>query len=135
MSKDSAVFGLDTSVVLRLLVGEPIHQAEAALRFVETEAAANRPCQVCDLVIAEAYFALHAHYQVPKSEALVALLSLLTSGQVEPTEQAVRSLRSALTASAKPGFVDRLIHEHYLPARLATFEKAAARLPTSQLLG
>lgn len=39
-------------------------------------------------------------------------------------------------ASAKPGFLDQLIHAEATTARLplVTFEKAAARLPLTQLL-
>jgi hypothetical protein len=39
-------------------------------------------------------------------------------------------------ATAKPGFLDRLIHAEASSARLPliTFEKAAARLPGTQLL-
>ncbi len=39
-------------------------------------------------------------------------------------------------ASAKPGFLDRLIHAEYaeLGASLVTFEKAARKLPQTRLL-
>lgn len=134
MNDISPAFGLDTSVVVRILVGEPADQAAAALEFIQSAAAANHPCRVSDLVVAEAYFALHTHYHVPKPEVITTLLSFLTSNQVEPTEHALRALRSARGASSKPGFVDRLIHDNYRPARLATFEKAAARLPGAVLL-
>ena len=51
-------FGLDTSVVLRLLTGQPQELAERALaRYQEGVAAGDRFC-VSDVVAAEAYFAL-----------------------------------------------------------------------------
>ena len=66
-------FGLDTSVVLRLLTGQPQELAERALaRYQEGVAAGDRFC-VSDVVAAEAYFALQQHYRKTKGEALTAL--------------------------------------------------------------
>ncbi len=59
-------------------------------------------------------------------------VELLESGDVTPTGRALDVLHSLdRPASAKPGFVDRLIHAeiHSMGGKLATFEKSAARLP------
>jgi len=130
--------GLDTSVVLRLLVGSPPDQVEAALSFVKKSLAAGVKLVVSDLVVSEAYFALHAHYDVPKLEAIRVLLELLRSGLVEPADgpaiQAV--LEAAARPPAKPGFVDRLIHAQYgrASASMLTFERAAGRLAGTSVL-
>jgi predicted nucleic acid-binding protein len=50
--------GLDTSVVLRLLTGEPAAEARLARGRIERAHAAAEPVIVTDLVLAEAYFAL-----------------------------------------------------------------------------
>lgn len=131
-SDRSAVVGLDTSVVLRLLVGAPPDQAEAALSFVKTSLARGVKVVVSDLVVSEAYFALHVHYDVPKGEAVGALLEMLRSGLVEPADgpALVAVLETAARPPAKPGFVDRLIHAQYgrASASMATFEHVAGRL-------
>ncbi len=62
--------GLDTSVVMRLLTGDPPDQAEVAATFVAESKAAGDRLLVTDLVVAEVYFALHSKYKVPKAEAL-----------------------------------------------------------------
>ena len=130
--RPSATVGLDTSVVLRLVTGEPRAQAERALRFMRDLLAEGRGAVVSDLVIAEAYFALQAHYSVPKKEALRALARFLGSGMVspEPGASAPDALREALSSASKPGFVDRLIHVQYAGSGcgLASFERAAAKL-------
>ena len=99
---------------------------------------AGRRLVVSDLVISEAYFALHAHYDVPKPEAVAALREVLSSGLVEPADgpAVIEILEAAARSSSKPGFVDRLIHAQYerLPASLATFERAAARLAGTMVL-
>ena len=137
-SVNAPVVGLDTSVVLRLLIGEPPGQAATALRFVQDQAAAGTCVVVSDLVVSEVYFALQAHYQVPKPEAVRTLLALLESGLVAPEADgcAPVALRAVLSGSQKLGFVDRLIHAQYAHsgAPLVTFEHAAARLANSVLL-
>ena len=129
--------GLDTSFIIRLLIGAPPEQAakaqESLARCLER---GDRP-KVTDLVIVEAYFALQSHYHVPKTEALRALQHLLESGDVEPVGFALEVLQKTPgLASAKPGFVDRVIHAEIRNhgAQLLTFEKAAARLPGTKVL-
>ena len=93
---------------------------------------------VSDLVVAEAYFALHAHYEVPKREAVRVLRQFLESEFVlQETDGCAReALRAMEGSSAKPGFVDRLIHAQYLRkcGGMVTFEKAGAKLPRATVL-
>jgi predicted nucleic acid-binding protein len=130
--------GLDTSVLLRLLLGEPVGQAATAVTFVKESWLAGRRIVVSDLVVSEAYFALHHHYGVEKREAVARLLEILRSGLVEPADgpQVLAALEAAGRSPAKPGFVDRLIWAQYdrLSAGMATFEHAGARLPGTTLL-
>ncbi len=122
--------GLDTSVVLRLLVGQPADQHAAALDFLaEVEEAGGR-ILVSNLVIAEAYFACQHHYGVGKSDVIEALHSLLSKPTFLVHPDALALLSKEGIASAKPGFLDRLIHAEYAEhsAPLATFEKAARKL-------
>jgi predicted nucleic acid-binding protein len=137
-SEQAALVGLDTSVVLRLLVGSPPGQAKTALGFVKKSLTVGVRVIVSDLVVSEAYFALHAHYDVPKAEAISALLEMLRSGLVEPADGPVilTVLAAAARPPAKPGLVDRLIDEQYrrLSASMATFERAAGRLAGTTVL-
>lgn len=68
--------GLDTSVILRLLIGEPAAQAERAWRALTEARAAGDATVLSDLVVSETYFALQHHYRVPKAEALEQLRAL-----------------------------------------------------------
>ena len=62
--------GLDTSVVLRLLIGEPRVQMEVARRRIERALIVGEKVVVTDLVVAEAFHALRHHYGVPETVAL-----------------------------------------------------------------
>jgi len=130
------MIGLDTSVVLRLLVWEPVEQAERARTFLDELFEAGEQAAVSDLVASEVYFALQYHYNVPKAEALKALRRLFDSGEFVATGEAAEVLRMKNLASANPGFVDRLIHRGYFgnDVSMATFEKKASRLEGVRVL-
>lgn len=119
--------GLDTSVVVRLLVGLPEAQAMAARRRLERAATENERVFVADLVVAEAYFALQHHYRVPKGQARTLLNRFLNAGvvQLDPA-----GALPALAISGGAGLVDRLIHARYtsLGAVTVTFERQQGRL-------
>ena len=65
--------GLDTCVVLRLLVGEPAVQAKQALQYLEDCYLAGIKVYVSDLVVAETYHGLCHHYNVPVPEIIDSL--------------------------------------------------------------
>jgi predicted nucleic acid-binding protein len=128
--------GLDTSVVLRLITGEPEALAVLAFRTLKKILARRYSVIVSDLVASETYFALQHHFGMPKVEALEALTEFLRASGVRPAGAALNILAMPDLAGSNPGFVDRLIHAEY--ARLAdemlTFEKAARALPKTQVL-
>jgi predicted nucleic acid-binding protein len=130
--------GLDTSVLLRLLLAAPADQAATALAFVMEARLTGKRVLLSDLVVSETYFALHHHYGVPKREAVAQLLEILRSGLVEPADgpEVVVVLEESSRSSAKPGFADRLIwaQNDRQSASMATLERAAARLPGTSVL-
>ena len=128
--------GVDTSVLVRLLTGCPEPLAAAAKEFLFEMETAGTPVFVSNLVIAEAYFACQHHYGISKRDVLDGLLSLLS----QPTFQVHQDLLELLALpgleTAKPGFLDRLIHAEYTQSGLplVTFEKAATRLSGANIL-
>jgi predicted nucleic acid-binding protein len=80
------VIGLDTSVVLCLLIGEPRAQAEVARRRIERALISGEKVIVTDLVAAETFHAPRHHYDVPQTVALRRLQEFFSAGgeQVDP---------------------------------------------------
>lgn len=128
--------GLDTSVVLRLLTGEPETQARRALEEVQALMGNGAALLVSDLVAAEVYFALQHHYGVPKAEALCLIGKFLADSGVKALGMASTVLIVPNLANANPGFVDRLIHAEYMRSvkEIITFEKAGVRLTGVRVL-
>ncbi|MEI7953580.1 MAG: hypothetical protein WCJ66_00295 [Verrucomicrobiota bacterium] len=61
---------------------------------------------------------------------------MLSTGEISATGQAGKVLMQSGLTTAKPAFVDRLIHASYIAAEctMATFEKSARSLPKVTVL-
>lgn len=136
MNRTDIQAGIDTSVVMRLLTGEPAPLASIATEYLAEIEGAGAAVFVSNLVVSEAYFACNYHYRMPKAEVLRGLLTLLSKPTFVVHPALLGLLAKEDLATAKPGFLDRLIHAEYTGADLplVTFEKSASRLPNSRLL-
>jgi len=127
---------LDTSFVIRLLTRDPLPLFKSATGFLTQWQEGNPELIVPDLVLAETYFALQHHYGFPKADALAALLALSRHHAIAFSLHAANALVLPQISTAKPGFVDRLIHgaAEGAGATLVTFEKSARKLPNTLVL-
>ena len=130
MSPVTPRFGIDTSVLVRLLTGEPPKDFEhcvSRLRaLVENDGA---EVFASNQVIGEAYVAVQHHYGVSKADARAGLLAVLRSGLVSPLNG--RAVIEALEAVEGAGLFDRLIAEEYSRAgvEVLTLDRKMASLP------
>ncbi len=122
--------GLDASVVIRLLLGEPAEQTRQAVALLDGLLRQGHRPLVSDLVVAEVYRTLCEKYQVPPAEVLHALDTLFDVGEIQNEGIAVQVLKPPGVASGAPGFLERLVHRQYLKDadQMATFDRAAQRL-------
>ncbi len=121
--------GLDTCVVLRLLVGEPNKQATLALHYLEQAYGENQTVFVSDLVVAETFHGLCHHYHVPTAQARQTIREFLSSPMITPTGHALTVLNNYTKQGA--GFMDQLIRQDLLEQAktVVTFDKKFSRLP------
>jgi len=125
---------LDTCVVLRLLVGEPVPQAQQAYEYLEECYLTGVTVYVTDLVVAETYHGLCHHYQVPTGEATENLTEFLSSPMITPGGHSLTVLSKYEDTGA--GFMDRLIRAEALDSAqgIITFDKKFAKLPNVQTI-
>lgn len=69
---------LDTSVVMRLLTGQPLDLAKIARGYMAETEQAGAKVFVSNLVVLEAYFACQHHYGMAKDAVLTGLHELLS---------------------------------------------------------
>ena len=106
-------FGLDTSVVLRLLTGQPQDLAAKALERYQDGIAAGDDFSVSDLVAAESYYAIQHHYGKSKEEALDALRSFSSGDGISFSQNFEAAINMPNIHKASPGFVDRMLVSGY----------------------
>jgi predicted nucleic-acid-binding protein len=127
---------LDTSVVMRLLTGQPHDLATTARVFMAETEVSGTKVFVSNLVVMEAYFACQHHYSMPKAEVLTGMLTLFSLPIFVLHPQLLTLLSRPDLATSKPGFLDQLIHAEATNANLplVSFEKATARLTQTIIL-
>ena len=130
-------FGIDTSIFVRLLTGDPADQYARTVRDLERliEAEPDSEIFVSNQVIGEAYVAVQHRYGVSKSEAREAFTILFDSGLVAPLNG--RPVLEILTAAGGCGLLDRLIADDYNQKGIAvaTLDHRMARLSGAFRLG
>lgn len=125
------MIGLDSNVIVRLLVGDDPTQAEQAKRFVDERCTPESPGFINCIVLAEVVWVLSTCYGYRRSEIANALDSLL-AGQDRVIE-AYDDVSAALDdyRSGRADFVDSLIG-HINRTRgceaTATFDRRAVKL-------
>lgn len=128
-------FGIDTSVLVRLLTGDPQQDFEYCVgRLRALTDGQGGEVFVSNQVVGETYVAVQHHYRISKADARAALLDALRSGLVSPLNG--RSVIAALEACGGPGLFDRLIVDEYARAGLEvlTLDRKMASLPDTRRL-
>ncbi len=110
-------YGVDTSVLVRLIAREPQGDFEHCVRRL-VALIEERGCEIfaSNQAIGEAYAALMHHYDIISADARTGLRDALTSGLVAPLNGP--AVIEALSASGGPGLFDRLIADDYSKAGL-----------------
>lgn len=103
-------YSLDTSAFLRILLNEPKRLAANVAMYVCSRQQQGDVFEISDLVLAEAYYALQFHYDLPKDAALKVLQHFAGLKGFRVSSYAKDILALPNLAKTSPGFVDRLIH-------------------------
>ncbi len=114
-----ARYGIDTSILVRLVSGDPEDGFQHCVRRLTTLIERDdAEIFASNQVIGETYVALQHHYGVTKAQAREALSSVLKSGLVAPLNGT--SVHAALEAQSGCGLLDRLIADDYQRTELIT---------------
>ena len=132
------MIGLDTNVLVRLLVADDPAQTRKATRFVEQNCTPEAPGFINIVVLVELVWVLTSAYAYRPVQIAVGLERLIAgTDRVTEHHDAVRASLSDYR-SGRGDFVDILIghinRAHGCEAT-ATFDRKAARLPTFRSVG
>ncbi|WP_265517699.1 PIN domain-containing protein [Nitratireductor luteus] len=129
--------GIDTNVLLRMVLNDDERQRAAALAL-GTSLTVERPGFVSLIVLLEFYWSLASRYRQPKEQILATVRKLLRTRTLlfESFDAVVAALERA--NDRQVDFPDALIAEHHRASgcsHTVTFDrKAAARIPGMELL-
>jgi len=133
----SAMIGIDTNVIVRLIVNDDERQSRAAERFIREHGGSGTPCYVPDVVLIETVWVLETVYAYDRSMVADALTGILEAEQLQfdsPVDAAAAVEDFRL---GRAEFADCLIGRINLLAgcsHTVTFDRKAARLAGFELL-
>ena len=128
-------YGCDTSLLMRILTNHPSPLAAKVIAETDKRIKSGDVFEISDLALSEAYFSLQASYGVSKADALALLRRMSKAAGFTVSAHARDILALPNLATAKPGFVDRLIHGTYFSEGKKTVacEKSFRKLPLSEV--
>ena len=128
-------FGIDASILVRLLTGDPEPEfARCTKRLTTLIEDDGAEIFVSNQVIGEAYVAVQHHYGVSKKDCRAGLAAVLRSGLVAPLGG--DDTLEILSQTGGAGLLDRLIAADYAVTGLdvLTLDRKMAGLPDARLL-
>lgn len=136
MPRKTQLYGIDTSVFVRLLTGDPEPEFKKTTQSIRNILMREPSAEivVSNQVIGEAYIALQHHYGVNKGDARAAMLQLFESGSLSPMNGT--SVIEVLKTQSGCGLLDRLIAQDYdaAGAMVLTNDRKMSKLDSAQLL-
>lgn len=129
--------GLDTSVLVRVVSGLPREQAEAVAFRLAQIMDDGGVCEVSDIAVVEAYYALQQFYGMTKKQVLGHFRTLSLTPGFRFSPEASAALETPNVERASPGFVDRILAAGYRAKGATTLscEKSFRKLPLAEVVG
>jgi len=127
------MIGLDTNVIVRLLVGDDPAQTAQAKRFVMRHCTPDSPGFVNTVVLAELVWVLANSYGYQRVDIVIAIEALLAGGDRVVEDHTTVSAAIADQRSGRADLVDSLIggiNKARGCSVTATFDRRAAKLET-----
>jgi predicted nucleic-acid-binding protein len=126
------MLGLDTNVLVRLLIEDDAAQSRRARKLVDAAIAAEETVFISLPVLLETEWVLRSRYEVPPLEILTLFRAALESRELAFEDEGAVEEALFNWQAGPSGFADCLIvaHNRQLGCRsTATFDAHAARLP------
>src|SRR6185437_3670336 len=131
------MIGVDTNVVVRLLVADDERQTDAAARYLKAHCSSDDPALLSDIVLVECAWVLEDVYEYSRTQIGDAIEGLLATAQLRAADAPAVSAALQRFRSSSADFADCLIGVNNVAAGCgytATFDRKASKLPEFQLL-
>lgn len=131
------MIGIDTNLLLRLVVGDEQKQAVAARNYLRNQCSADEPGYVCHIVLVELVWTLARAYGYPREKIAAAIEQILETAQldVESSNDVAAAVKDYRSGTAD--FADCLLVRVNAASgctHTVTFDRKAAKLRGFELL-
>ena len=130
------MIGVDTNVIVRLLVADDEKQADAASRYLK-EHCSSDPALLSDIVLVECAWVLEDLYEYSRAQIGDAIDGLLATAQLRTADASAVGAALQRFRSSSADFADCLLGVNNVGAGCeytATFDRKASKLPEFKLL-
>jgi predicted nucleic-acid-binding protein len=131
------MIGVDTNVIVRLLVVDDERQAAAASRYLKSHCSSEDPALLSDIVLVECAWVLEDVYEYSRAQIASAIDGLLTTAQLRAADASAVAAALQRYRSSSADFADCLLGVGNASAgcdHTVTFDRKASKLPEFQLL-
>ena len=131
------MIGLDTNVLLRILVDDGSPQVATARRFAVEQTSAGHTLYVDQIVLVEAVWVLESVFAYGKAQVVAALDALLNNASYVVERRDTAAAAWTKFRDGRADYSDCLIAANHAAAGCAftaTFDRAMRELPTTRIL-
>jgi predicted nucleic-acid-binding protein len=131
------VIGVDTNVLLRLLVVDDEKQTEAAARYLQSHCSRDEPALLSDIVLIECAWVLDGVYEYTRAQIGDALDGLLATAQLRAANASGVATALQRFRAGTADFADCLLGVNNLSSGCdytVTFDRQASKLTEFELL-
>jgi predicted nucleic-acid-binding protein len=131
------VIGIDTNVIVRLLVADDEKQADVAERYLKTHCSSDEPALLSDIVLVECAWVLGDLYEYSRVQIGDAIDGLLATAQLRAANASAVSVALQRFRSSSADFADCLLGVNNVGSGCeytATLDGKASKLPEFRLL-
>lgn len=131
------MIGVDTNVIVRLLVADDAKQADQAARYLKTHCSSDDPALLSDIVLVECAWVLEDIYEYSRAQIGEAIDGLLATVQLKAADASAVGAALQRFRSSSADFADCLLGVTNVDAGCeytATFDRKASKLPEFRLL-
>lgn len=131
------MIGVDTNVIVRLLVGDDDRQASAAARYLKANSSSDDPALLSDIVLVETAWVLEDVYEYSRTQIVTAMEGLLSTAQLRAANAATVSIALQRFRASAADFADCLLGVGNTAAGCeytATFDRKASRMAEFKLI-
>ena len=132
------MIGVDTNVVVRLLVVDDIRQANAAIRYLKSRCSSDDPALLSNIVLVETAWVLEDLYGYTRAQIAAAIEGLLATAQLKAANATAVRLALPLFRASGADFADCLLgvsNGQEGCEFTATFDRKASKLEEFRLIG